>query len=482
MAKSNGMRPESGRLPDPIREVFIVKRWVQIGVYLAVTLPLPLYYYFLALNTLQLGVWYGVGLVIATVAIEGTFWYMIKLRKQSAYPNILAVELGTAQDLKQACDLSTRIVAEWLDAPTAVLAWVDEEKRAIPMCSYGLPAPPLDGGAFDLGSTAFAPTIADGRAVLLRAEELPEWSGTLGRRCWVAAVPLSALDRVTAVLFLITDRRSRDMRDRKLLESMGMVIGLTLENLRLTGREYQSIMQVLCSALDMRDSATEGHSQRVARMAALVAERMGQSRSEIKWIERAAALHDIGKIGVSDAVLSKAGPLTDDEWVEMRRHPRLGYEIVADIETMQHAAEIVHCHHERYDGRGYPRGLKGEEIPIGARIFAVVDSYDAMTSHRPYRRARPHEGAIEEIVRCSGTQFEPAAVKAFLEVAHAGLIVPHDSPDAGSHPALDARPLTASGAAMARSARPYATLPGTPSRPSGSDPAGRDGPNDQRPG
>ncbi len=226
-----------------------------------------------------------------------------------------------------------------------------------------------------------------------------------------------------------------------LLESIGVVIGLTLENLRLTNREYQSIMQVLCNALDMRDSATQGHSQRVARMAELVAEHMGLSRPEVKRIERAAALHDIGKIGVTDAVLSKPGPLTSEEWVEMRRHPRLGYEIVAGIEALQHTAEIVHSHHEHYDGRGYPRGLKGEEIPIGARIFAVVDSYDAMTSHRPYRRARSHQDAIDEIIRCSGTQFDPAAARAFPQVEAAGLIVPHDSPEASIPLAAGARAL-----------------------------------------
>ena len=438
------MKSQRGSLPDPIREVLIVKRWVQICVYLAIMFPLPLYYFFLGLNAVQLGVWYGVGLVIATVAIEGTFWYMMKLRKQSAYPNILAVELGAAQDMQQACDLSARLVAEWLDCRGAVLAWLDKEGHTIPVCSYGLSSEFLGIGAVALDSTPFAAAMTDGRAVVVNGEEMPQWTGLFGHRYWVAVVPLTALDRVIAVLFLITDRRSRDLRDRKLLESIGVVIGLTLENLRLTNREYQSIMQVLCNALDMRDSATEGHSQRVARMAELVAEHMGLSRPEVKRIERAAALHDIGKIGVTDAVLSKPGPLTSEEWVEMRRHPRLGYEIVAGIEALQHTAEIVHSHHEHYDGRGYPRGLKGEEIPIGARIFAVVDSYDAMTSHRPYRRARSHRDAIDEIIRCSGTQFDPAAARAFLQVEAAGLIVPHDSPDAGIPLAAGARALAGS--------------------------------------
>ena len=434
------MKPQHGNtLPDPLRELFIVKHWVQVGVYLAITLPLVPYYYFLAFNILQLCVWYGVALAISTAAIEGTFWYMKKLRKQSAYPNILAIKLGSAQDLREACELSTRLVADWLNARGAVLAWLDEETHTIPVCSYGLSLEFLGVGAVALDGAPFGADIMDGRAVLLEAKDVPHWTGLSDQQCWVAVVPLTALDRVIAVLFIIADRSSSDLRDRKLLESMGVVIGLTLENLRLASREYQSIMQVLCNALDMRDSATQGHSQRVARMAGLVAEEMGLPKPDVKRIEQAAALHDIGKIGVADAVLTKAGPLTDDEWVEMRRHPRLGYELVAGIEALQHAAEIVHSHHEHHDGNGYPRGLQGEDIPIGARIFSVVDSYDAMTSHRPYRRARSHQDAIDEIVRYSGTQFDPEAVRAFLKVERSGLIAPHDSPDARDAVAADGR-------------------------------------------
>ena len=434
------MKPQHGNtLPDPLRELFIVKHWVQVGVYLAITLPLVPYYYFLAFNILQLCVWYGVALAISTVAIEGTFWYMKKLRKQSAYPNILAIKLGMAQDLREACDLSTRLVADWLNARGAVLAWLDEETHTIPVCSYGLSLEFLGVGAVALDGAPFGADIMDGRAVLLEARDVPHWTGLSDQQCWVAVVPLTALDRVIGVLFLIADRSSSDLRDRKLLESMGVVIGLTLENLRLASREYQSIMQVLCNALDMRDSATQGHSQRVARMAGLVAEEMGLPKPDVKRIEQAAALHDIGKIGVADAVLTKPGPLTNDEWVEMRRHPGLGYELVVGVEALQHGAEIIHSHHEHHDGNGYPRGLQGEDIPIGARIFSVVDSYDAMTSHRPYRRARSHQDAIDEIVRYSGSQFDPEAVRAFLKVERSGLIAPHDSPDARDAVAADGR-------------------------------------------
>jgi len=154
----------------------------------------------------------------------------------------------------------------------------------------------------------------------------------------------------------------------------------------------------------------------------MVAWQMGLRKEEVRQIEKAAILHDIGKIGVADAVLAKPGPLDDTEWAEMRRHPELGCRMLQGIDFLRDAAEIVHSHHEHYDGSGYPRGLKGDKIPLGARIFAVVDAYDAMTSYRPYRKARPHRKAVEEIVRNSGIQFDPDVVRAFLEAEKRGLL------------------------------------------------------------
>lgn len=128
-----------------------------------------------------------------------------------------------------------------------------------------------------------------------------------------------------------------------------------------------------------------------------------------------ALLHDIGKIGISDAILLKQGPLTDSEWQEMRAHPEMGYRIVAQVPGMREAADIVRCHEERFDGSGYPRGLGGEAIPWGARLFAVIDTLDAMTSDRPYRQALSFDAAKAEILRMSGSQFDPRAVGVFLE-------------------------------------------------------------------
>jgi HD-GYP domain-containing protein (c-di-GMP phosphodiesterase class II) len=133
-------------------------------------------------------------------------------------------------------------------------------------------------------------------------------------------------------------------------------------------------------------------------------------------IEYAAALHDIGKIGVGDSILRKEAALDVDEWQEMRRHSELGYQILNGIDFLRESSEIVYSHHERYDGTGYPRGLKENEIHLGARVFAVVDAYDAMTSRRPYREAMTRDDALEEIMRNSGTQFDPDVVSAFLKM------------------------------------------------------------------
>ena len=179
-------------------------------------------------------------------------------------------------------------------------------------------------------------------------------------------------------------------------------------------RLSSAVVEVLSTALDIRDNMTHRHARRVARMAAAVAREMGLDEQQVLEIEYAAALHDIGKIGVADSILRKAAPLDDEEWKDMRRHSELGYEILNGIDFLRDAAEIVWAHHERCDGKGYPRGLSGEEIPLGARVFSVVDAYDAMTSRRPYRQAMSREQACIEIARNAGTQFDTEIVNAFL--------------------------------------------------------------------
>jgi putative nucleotidyltransferase with HDIG domain len=179
---------------------------------------------------------------------------------------------------------------------------------------------------------------------------------------------------------------------------------------------YDGTLEALVSALDARDRETKGHSLRVAKYMMEIACQMGIPRDTPEWVDmqRGALLHDVGKIGVSDSILHKPGPLSDDEWVDMRRHPKIGHDMLKDISFLSGAATIVLAHHERFDGKGYPGGLAADEIPLGARIFVLADTFDAMTSDRPYRRALSAEASRAEIIRCSGTQFDPMCVHGFL--------------------------------------------------------------------
>lgn len=181
-------------------------------------------------------------------------------------------------------------------------------------------------------------------------------------------------------------------------------------------RAEAALAEALASALDLREHETGLHSKRVACHTLELARRSVLDAPErLRQIYWGALLHDIGKIGISDAVLLKDGPLTDGEWQEMRAHPEMGYRIVAQVPGMQEAADIVRCHEERFDGSGYPRGLSGEAIPLGARLFAVIDTLDAITSDRPYRQALSFDAAKTEILRMSGSQFDPRAVGVFRE-------------------------------------------------------------------
>lgn len=208
-----------------------------------------------------------------------------------------------------------------------------------------------------------------------------------------------------------------------LLSTMAHEAASAIENAGLykeLRESYLSTIRALASAIEVKDPYTKGHSDAVARCAVKIAKRLELSPHEIEGIEVAAILHDIGKIGVQEDILNKPGKLDDGEWKEMKKHPESSLKILEGINFPWDIKPIVYAHHERYDGKGYPNGLKGIEIPLGARILGVADLYDAMTSNRAYRKGLSKETVIEELKRVSGTQIDPEIAKVFIEMLMKG--------------------------------------------------------------
>ena len=179
---------------------------------------------------------------------------------------------------------------------------------------------------------------------------------------------------------------------------------------------YRITLKALVQALETRDFETHGHSERVVTFSLRLAHELGLEKDALRDLELGALLHDIGKIGVPDAILRKPAKLNEEEWDKMKLHPLHGQKILRNIKFLEGAAKIVCQHHEQWDGSGYPYSLRGETIDLGARIFAVVDAFDAMVSDRVYRKGRPYQDALKELERCSGTQFDPMIIEAFKQI------------------------------------------------------------------
>jgi len=210
---------------------------------------------------------------------------------------------------------------------------------------------------------------------------------------------------------LVLENRTYQTGLEHLVAERTQQLSIALQDLE---QSYDYTLEALGSALDAKDAETEGHCQRVTAFTITIAKAMGVDKALLRHIARGAFLHDIGKMGIPDQILRKPGPLTLEEREIMRRHCEIGYAVLERIPFLKEAAEIVLSHQECYDGSGYPHGLKGEEIPLGARIFAVADTLDAMISDRPYRKALPISAAREEIQRFAGRQFDPRVVEVFL--------------------------------------------------------------------
>lgn len=240
------------------------------------------------------------------------------------------------------------------------------------------------------------------------------WSGV--------GIPISAAHQIVGILFVSTRLpREITLYETRLLTTLAEIFGNAMHRMNLhesLEAAYVETALALANAIDARDTYTARHSDRLAEMAVALAEEMGVTEEERHVIRLAARLHDIGKIGVPDTVLRKPGELTEEEWALMRRHPLIGAEILKPVRQLQNVTPIVRHHQEHFDGTGYPEGLRGEEIPLGARILAVVDAYSAMIDDRAYRKGRPPPQAVNELERHAGTQFDPDVVAAFMRTPY----------------------------------------------------------------
>jgi len=227
-------------------------------------------------------------------------------------------------------------------------------------------------------------------------------------------------EQLLATVRRALENRRLKLENRKYQTELESLVTARTEQVRQAlaslERSYDITLEALGNALDLKDAETEGHSKRVTAFTIAIARAMGLSGDQIRVIARGAFLHDIGKMAIPDAILRKPGALDPDEVAIMREHAYRGYQILRRIPFLAEASEIVYAHQEKFDGTGYPRGLKGEQIPLGARIFSVADTLDAMTSNRPYRAAQPLSAARAEIDKWSGRQFDPQVVKVFLEM------------------------------------------------------------------
>lgn len=235
------------------------------------------------------------------------------------------------------------------------------------------------------------------------------------------SVPLRVKNRIIGVLNVNSPEAYRkfEERDVRLLTILADQAAITLENIELYDNLqnfYLEMVQTLARAIDAKDSYTHDHADRARHYARLIGKKLMLPEAMIRHIEYAALMHDIGKIGIDETILHKPGPLDGPERDMIRRHPSIGNKIIAPVAFLSPVAPMVLYHQEWYNGQGYPEGLAGEEIPLGARIVAVIDAYDAITSNRPYRKALPKETAIDELKKGCNTQFDPRVVNAFLEI------------------------------------------------------------------
>lgn len=291
----------------------------------------------------------------------------------------------------------------------------------------------LEEDSFKVSSTIVERVAATGETILTtNAQEDPRFGSQLSVAAFrlrsILCAPLKIKDNLIGVIYV--DNRARSglfqIQDQSLITAFADQAAMAIDNAQLfddlqsKNREleeaYQATLEGWVSALDMRDKETEGHTQRVTVLTQRLARFMGVGDEEMVHITRGALLHDIGKMAIPDSILLKPGALTEQERELIKQHPQFAFDMLRRIEFLLPAIDIPHYHHEKWDGSGYPDGLRGEEIPLAARIFPVVDVWDALTSDRPYRKGLPHDEVKARIRADAGSHFDPQVVAAFLSM------------------------------------------------------------------
>jgi putative nucleotidyltransferase with HDIG domain len=350
---------------------------------------------------------------------------------------------GFGQQMAETFDI-TQIYNQLVDAIHAMtpdisavcLALYNSERQWI-TCTYtsadgsrrvsdNLTQVPLDAPGFELPREV----LQEGRPKVLH--DLPTlpingnlFTGSVPRS--VLYLPMLSRDTVVGLLQLQSNLPNRFQKaDIDLMTIVANTAGIAIHNATLfeqlqrshhnLTRAYDATIEGWSRALELRDHDTQGHTLRVASLTIELARRMGCAEEALSHIRRGTLLHDMGKMAIPDSILRKAGPLSNEEWVIMQSHPALAYQMLSPIEYLKPALDIPYCHHERWDGKGYPRGLKGEEIPLPARIFAVVDVWDALRSERSYHLAWPADKVHRYLKEHAGTQFDPLVVDAFINL------------------------------------------------------------------
>ncbi len=333
-------------------------------------------------------------------------------------------EISSELDIDEVLNVIVHRTVQILDSETiSLLLLEDNTNELVIKCAIGLDDDIIKETRIGLGEKISGWVAQNRRPILVKdIAKSPIFARKSDEKYYTSSLisaPLIFEDKLLGVIN-VNNKRSRESYtedDLKLLEGIANQASIAINNAQLyknLQRAYLDTITSLANALDAKDPYSYGHSKRVSEYVHRIAEEMKLPFEKIEEFTTAALLHDIGKIGISDAVLLKTGKLTEEEWKIIKTHPRIGKEVLKPLNFLNNIIPIVEHEHERYDGKGYPDGLKGEEIPLGARIIAVADSYDAMTTDRVYRKALPLEDVLKELKRCSGTQFAPEVVDAFL--------------------------------------------------------------------